>query len=220
MPALDGWPSPRAPRGSLGTEPGVQPDSSAIPPPSLSPPSTSGCDVLVRRQLEDPYSPVAAGIDGLTERVHPRFGHDPFGSTVAHLSNADDPVQSPLRSRTGPQPRRPRWPGPVPSGYVSRSRRAVPSMTVRAFWAGPGRSPPPSPVAFGTFVAADTSDSFSGRCATNQQIVRQLACLDHDDPGGSHDDDGSSLNAARSGQAVSLSPVMGDAFSLAVSDRN
>lgn len=28
-PALDGWPSPRAPRGTRGTEPGVQPDSSA-----------------------------------------------------------------------------------------------------------------------------------------------------------------------------------------------
>ncbi|MDQ1038991.1 hypothetical protein QFZ75_005407 [Streptomyces sp. V3I8] len=28
-PALDGWPSPRPPRGSRATEPGVQPDSSA-----------------------------------------------------------------------------------------------------------------------------------------------------------------------------------------------
>ncbi|BCL20091.1 hypothetical protein GCM10017668_19340 [Streptomyces tuirus] len=30
-PALDGWPSPRLPRGNRGTEPGVQPDSSAAP---------------------------------------------------------------------------------------------------------------------------------------------------------------------------------------------
>lgn len=32
MPALDGWPSPRPPRGDRATEPGVQVGSSALPP--------------------------------------------------------------------------------------------------------------------------------------------------------------------------------------------
>jgi hypothetical protein len=61
--------------------------------PSSLPPSTSGCDVLVRRQLEHPYPPTADGIDGLTDGMHPQFGHDPFRGVVAHLSDADDPLQ-------------------------------------------------------------------------------------------------------------------------------
>lgn len=47
----------------------------------------------IRRQLEDAYSSVATWIDGLMERMHPQFGHDSLGRVVAHLSDADDPLQ-------------------------------------------------------------------------------------------------------------------------------
>lgn len=67
------------------------------PPATASvPPSTSGCDVLVGRQREHPYSSTAGGIDGLTDRTHPQFGRDPFGGVVAHLGDADDPLQPSL----------------------------------------------------------------------------------------------------------------------------
>lgn len=61
--------------------------------PLSSPVSTSGCGVPLRRQLEDPYSSPATWIDSLMEGAHPQFGHDPFGRIVAHLGDADDPLQ-------------------------------------------------------------------------------------------------------------------------------
>jgi hypothetical protein len=59
-------------------------------------PATSGCGVAIRRQLEHPYSPTTGGVHGLTDRMHPQFGHDPFGGVVAHLSDADNPFQPSL----------------------------------------------------------------------------------------------------------------------------
>lgn len=85
-----------ASRGIEPWPPGTTNSRSATRLPSSSPPSTSGCDVLVRRQLEHPNSPTASGIDGLTDRMHPQFGHDPFGGVVAHLSDAEDPLQPSL----------------------------------------------------------------------------------------------------------------------------
>ncbi len=76
--------------------PGTTNSRSATRLPSSLLPSTSGCGVLVRRQLVHPYSSTVGGIDGLTDRMHPQFGHDPFGGVVAHLSDADDPLQPSL----------------------------------------------------------------------------------------------------------------------------
>src|SRR5690606_10867806 len=49
-PVLDGWPSPRGPRGPRGTEPGVQPDSSAAQ--SLQQRGASAAFRRIRRRRE------------------------------------------------------------------------------------------------------------------------------------------------------------------------
>lgn len=184
MPVLDGWPSPRPPRGDRATEPGVQPDSSAA------------CGSAQERASGPGRRPLPAG-EANGARCLGHHGGNRRGATYtrsgSHLCNSSRPTvcfagrgdcRRVLNRRQGPVPRC----GPRAHEEFGRENRrsgadhcGVSNSAIR--WHVQQRARPGYPAMGDHLVGArvgSVPDPYVLRCRPHLSNIRAYACPPRD----------------------------------------